>query len=78
MNTNYFYNKLKSLLESLDVVVDIDLNIISENIEFDFLEYTSFINQNYKPWAGNWVRKEDDKIIYNSSEILEEFIKTLN
>ena len=44
-----------------------------ENIEFTFLEYTNFLNANYKIFGEDWIRISDDKIIYNITEILEDF-----
>lgn len=47
---------------------------IYEVVEFNIFEYTNFINKNYKPFAGNWIRISDDRIIYNCTEILQDFL----
>ena len=43
------------------------------DIEFAFLEYTNFLNEKYKSFGNNWIRLEDDMIIYNRSEIFRDF-----
>lgn len=66
-------------LEKFGVVADVDYEAIGEDIEFDFIEYTNFINEKYKPWAGgDWIRNSDGKIIYNPLEILEDFVNSRN
>jgi hypothetical protein len=44
-----------------------------EDIDFVFLEYTNFLNEKYKIFGEDWVRISDDKIIYNITEILQDF-----
>lgn len=51
---------------------------IVENIKFDLMEYTNYLNEKYKPFAGDWIRISDDKIIYNCGEIVDEFLKIQN
>lgn len=60
----------KYMMERYGVVSNIN------EIEFDFIEYTNFINQGYKPFACDWIRTFDDKIIYNPNEILDDFINS--
>lgn len=48
-------------------------NYNMEDIDFVFLEYTNFLNKRYKSFGNDWVRICDDKIIYNITEILDEF-----
>jgi len=71
-------NKIKKIIENEAWVSGMDAQSITDKIyevvEFNILEYTNFINENYKPFAGDWIRKSDDKIIYNTTEILDDFI----
>jgi len=72
--------KINEIIEEFVWVSGIEPNEIAEKVYsivyFDFVEYTNFINSNYKPFAGDWIRLSDDKIIYNPVEILSDFIKS--
>jgi hypothetical protein len=71
-------NEIKKILEDEVWVSGMDNQEITDKIyevvEFNIFEYTNFINENYKPFAGDWIRISDDRIIYNCAEILQDFL----
>lgn len=71
-------NEIKKILEDEVWASGIDVQEITDKIyeivEFNIFEYTNFINENYKQFAGDWIRISDDKIIYNCAEILQDFL----
>jgi hypothetical protein len=73
---------IKRIIQEKPFRNDDDTNVMVERmlemIKYNFYEYTNFLNENYKPFAGNWIRVSDDKIIYNCSEIVEDFFKIQN
>lgn len=69
-------NRISKILEKYGVLADVDYEVIAEEIEFEFQEYTNFINQKYKPFADDWIRRCDDKIISNPNEIIEDYINS--
>lgn len=73
---------IKRIAQEKPFIDDGDINVMVERmfemIKYNFYEYTNFLNENYKPFAGNWIRVSDDKIIYNCSEIFEDFLNIQN
>ena len=43
---------------------------------FEFVEYTNFINSNYKPFTGDWIKKKDDTIVFHPIVIVEDYAES--
>ena len=69
-------NRIVNILDSKGVIADVDIEQIAEDILFEFVEYTNFINSNYKPFAGDWIKKKDDTIVFHPLVIIEDYAES--
>jgi len=69
-------NRIVKILDNKGVIADVDLEQIAEDIVFEFVEYTNFINSNYKPFAGDWIKIKDDTIVFHPLVIVEDYAES--
>lgn len=77
MTKEYLIQKVSKVEQTFEDEFKAEFNspeLLWENfLEFELFELLNFINSGYSPFGTDWIRKSDDKIIYNLSEILQDF-----
>lgn len=76
MTREYFIEKTSKVEQTFEDEFKAEFNspecMWDNFLDIELWSLLNFINDNYKPFAGDWIRSSDDKIV-NSGQILVDY-----